>query len=74
MMVQIMKRIIHVLKMEMRMGITSNNTHNGNYIKTDKKNNTQVIRLTFGGKRLYTKEYHLSTNQKGALIIKEKDL
>jgi hypothetical protein len=43
-------------------------------VKTDKKNNTQVIRLTFGGKRLYTKEYHLSTNQKGALIIKEKDL
>lgn len=44
-----------------------------NYVKTNKDNNTQVISLSFGGKRFYTKEYLLSY-KKGKLQIKEKTL
>jgi len=43
-----------------------------NYVKTNKNNNTQVISLSFGGKRFYTKEYHLSYDKK-VLQIKEKE-
>jgi hypothetical protein len=44
-----------------------------NYVKTNEDNNTQVISLSFGGKRFYTKEYHLSYRH-GKLRIKEKEL
>jgi hypothetical protein len=43
------------------------------YVKTNKRKNTQIISLTFGGKTLYTKIYYLSYKN-GVLKVKEKQL
>lgn len=43
------------------------------YVKTNNKDNRQTIRLTFGGKRVYTKEYRLNYIN-GTLEIKSKEL
>lgn len=44
-----------------------------NYIKTNEKQNTQTISLSFGGKTLTTKTYLLRFNKKGTLKIRVQE-